>query len=231
MSKFILIILSLISTSFSYINGPCNDRNGICIEENKCRSIGWKGFSGKCSNNLNNNIKCCDDIPCASEGRQGICVFSDKCKGETINGLCPGGNDFKCCLENNAKEDITLLASNENLFFGPCSGGRGACINSKTVSCETYIILNKCWGGKDAKCCVAGIKPAWYINQRDYTETVTTFGGKDISVRTNGCGIASLTMAIFIATRIKLNPTDLFKEVYDNGFPIQKGMKHDQLVF
>lgn len=57
-------------------------------------------------------------IPCANEGRQGICVFSYKCKGETINGLCPGGNDFKCCLENNAKEDITLLASNENLFFG-----------------------------------------------------------------------------------------------------------------
>ena len=38
-------------------------------------------------------------------------------------------------------------------------------------------------------------------------------------------------MAIFIATRIKLNPTDLFKEVYDNGFPIQKGMKHDGISF
>jgi hypothetical protein len=78
---------------------------------------------------------------------------------------------------------------------------------------------------------VAGPRPSWYINQNDHPEPACYIGGKAKSVKTSGCGIASITMAIEILTGKKLNPTDLFKEAYDKGLYSGSGMSHEAINY
>ena len=227
MLKFIVILLAVISTTFAATNGQCSGRSGICIDSSRCSSAGGTTYSGYCPSDPN-SIKCCDNIPCkADDGRSGKCVFSSQCSGTTVSGKCPGGNDFKCCLGGGGSDG----GSSANTYFGPCSGGGGACINSNTVSCETNFVSGRCPGGNNVKCCVAGPKPAWYINQGNYRETVCTIGGQAKSVASSGCGIASLTMAIHSMLGNKLNPTDLFREAYKNGYYDGNGMSHAGINF
>ena len=219
MSKFILILLSVISAALASVGGKCSGRSGICIDSSKCSSYGGKTYSGKCPSDPN-NIKCCDNIPCkGSDGRTGTCSFS--CSGDTVTGQCPGGTDFKCCIGGGGGGDDD--------YYGPCRGGGGACINSDTVTCETSFVTGKCPGGNSVKCCVAGEKPSWYINQLDYTETICIIDGKKKSVATSGCGMASLTMGIGSVLGDKLNPTDLFREAYKQGYYHGDGFSHDAI--
>ena len=223
MPKFILILLAVVSTTFAATNGPCTGRSGICIDSGTCSTLGGTVYSGKCPSDPN-SIKCCDNIPCRSDdGKSGKCVFSSQCSGTSVSGKCPGGNDFKCCLSSGGSIDG---GSSENKFFGPCTGGGGACVNSEAVPCETSFVSGKCPGGSNVKCCVAGPRPSWYINQNEHKEPACYIGGKPKSVATSGCGIASITMAIEILTGKKLNPTDLFKEAYDKGLYTGNGMSH-----
>ena len=97
-SKLILILLAVVSSTLAAVNGRCSGRNGICISTANCAKYNGVSFSGKCPSDAN-DINCCDNIPCrADDGRTGSCVFSNQCSGSTVGGKCPGGTDFKCCL-------------------------------------------------------------------------------------------------------------------------------------
>ena len=99
-SKSILILLAIVSSTLAALNGKCSGRSGICISTANCNRYSGKSYSGKCPNDAN-DIRCCDDIPCsADDGRTGYCVFSDQCSTTTVSGKCPGGSNFKCCLKS-----------------------------------------------------------------------------------------------------------------------------------
>ncbi len=226
MSNFILILLAVISTTFSYTNGPCSYRSGICIDSGSCSYYGGTVYSGQCPSEPN-NIKCCDNIPCRSDdGRNGKCVFSSQCNGVSVGGKCPGGNDFKCCLSGSGGGE-----SSGQSYYGPCSSGGGACIDSNTVTCDTSFVSGRCPGGNSVKCCIAGGRPSWYINQNEHTEPACYIGGVPKSLATSGCGIASLTMGISVVTGNNLNPTQLFREAYQAGYYTGDGMSHDGISF
>ena len=219
--KFILILLLTISSTFAYVNGPCSDGNGICIDSYTCSSFGGTAYSGKCPSDPY-NVKCCDSISCSANGKTGTCMFASQCSGESVGGYCPGGSDFKCCLSG---------GSSSGTYFGPCSGGGGACINADTVSCETSTVSGRCPGANNIKCCQAGSRPSWYINQNEHTKPICTIGGVNKSVASSGCGIASLTMGISVTLGRNLAPEDLFKEGYDNGYYNGNGFSHEAISF
>ena len=226
--KFILILLLAISTTLASVNGPCSGRDGICIDSSTCSNYGGTTFSGKCPKDAN-NIKCCDSISCSANGKTGKCVFSSQCKGESVGGKCPGGSDFKCCLGSTSGGGGG--GSSTGKYYGPCSSGGGACINVDSVSCDTSTVSGRCPGASNIKCCVAGSRPSWYINQNEHSKTICTIDKKGRSVANAGCGVASLTMAIEIATGKKLAPEDLFKEGFDNGHYRGEGFSHSAISF
>ena len=227
--RLILIFLAVISTSFASVNGPCTGRSGVCIDSGKCGSYGGKTYSGFCPKDAN-SIKCCDDISCkADDGRTGTCKFSKDCNGDSVSGKCPGGSDFKCCLGGSGGGGGG--GSTDGLYFGPCKNGGGACINSQSVTCETNFVSGKCTGASNVKCCVAGSRPSWYINQGEHTTTICVIDGEKKSLKTSGCGIASLTMGIEVVTGNKLSPDNLFKEAYDNGRYNGNGVSHEAIKF
>ena len=234
MLKFILTLLAIISTSFAYVNGPCSGRSGICIDSGQCSYYGGSSYSGLCPYDIN-SVRCCDGIPCrANDGRTGTCVFSSQCSGESVSGKCPGGNDFKCCLGSSggdSSSEGSTEVPTEGSYFGPCNGGGGACINIKAASCDTSTVSNLCPGGTNVKCCIAGGRPTWYINQNEHTTPVCTIGGEAKSLATSGCGMASLTMGISIATGVNLNPTDLFREAYQKGRYYGNGFDHEGISY
>ena len=141
-SKLFLTLLAIVTIPFAFaaINGKCSDRNGICISTANCSKYKGQSFTGKCPNDAN-DIRCCDNIPCkADDGRTGNCVFNNQCSGEAISGKCPGGSDFKCCVQKPV--DI------------PCSydGLNGSCKNIN--NCDGFIVSGRCSGGNDIKCCL-----------------------------------------------------------------------------
>ena len=218
-SKIILILLASISTIFAYVNGPCSGRSGICVSTATCNNYGGTILNGFCPNDPS-DIKCCDNIPCSSNGKSGNCLFTSSCSGEKADGKCPGDSDFKCCLGG---------SSGGQKYFGPCSSGGGACIDVNTVSCETHTVSGKCPGGSNVKCCVSGSRPSWYINQAEHPETICIINGEAHSVANAGCGIASLAMGIYAVTKKTLTPESLFREGYNNGYYQGGGFAHYQL--
>jgi hypothetical protein len=230
-SKLILTLLVTIPAIFAAVNGECNGRSGICIKTDTCNNYGGTSFSGQCPSDPN-DVKCCDNIPCtADDGRKGSCVFSGQCNGEKISGKCPGGNDFKCCVgDPNPSSSDTSKTTTDNTYNGPCSGGGGACINTDIISCDTKIATGRCQGASNVKCCVAGGRPSWYINQGEHKETICTINGKSKSVSSSGCGVASLSMAIFVTTKKSVTPETLFREGYKNGMYNGNGFSHGSLT-
>ena len=216
-SKLILILLATISTSLASLNGQCNGRNGICIHTGTCSNYGGQTSSGNCPTDPS-DVKCCDDISCSANGKSGKCLFTSQCSGQIVDGQCPGGSDFKCCLGGESSQD--------NTYNGPCGGGGGACINTKRVSCETRIVSGLCQGPAVVKCCVSGKRPQWYINQGDYS-SVTCQGD---SVRNAGCGPSSLAMGIRVMTNSNISPETLFKEGCDGGW-YGDGFGHEALSY
>ena len=97
MPKALLAIFLFLPYVFSALNGACTGRTGICLSTTTCANYKGTSYTGKCPNDAN-NIKCCDNISCRANGKSGKCVFSSQCSGITYSGLCPGGNDFKCCV-------------------------------------------------------------------------------------------------------------------------------------
>ena len=223
MLKFIIILLTIISASSENINGPCDSKRGICLDSGQCKSVGGTAYFDNCPNDLS-NVKCCENIPCKSDdGRNGTCAFSTECNGESVSGNCPGESDFKCCIGGSGPA--------VDLFFGLCIAGGGSRIKFQTIGCDTYVQNSLCPGGKHVGCCVAGNRPIFYINLLEHTKPACIIGGKYKSVANSGSGIACLAMAIFVTTREKLDPTDLFKEAYKNGKYSGNGFTHDAISF
>ena len=226
-SKLVLILLSIISTTFAKLNGQCSGRSGICIKTGTCSNYGGESFSGKCPSDPN-DVKCCDNIPCSANGKSGQCLFTSQCSGESVSGKCPGGTDFKCCLSggDSPTPTPTPTPGKDDTYNGPCSGGGGACINTNVVSCDTKTVTGKCQGPSNVKCCVQGSKPSWYINQGEHRK-VLCLG--DRSVATSGCGPSSLAMAIKVLTGNNITPETLFKEGCDGGMYHGNGFSHSTL--
>ncbi|KAJ3413933.1 hypothetical protein HDV05_007301 [Chytridiales sp. JEL 0842] len=94
-SALISIIFGSILVS-ARVNGPCTNSNGVCVSTGACKAAGGSFKSNFCPNDPE-DIKCCEKS-CSSGGKSGVCKFVSQCGGTTVTGLCPGGNDFKCCL-------------------------------------------------------------------------------------------------------------------------------------
>ncbi len=215
-SRIVLILLSILSTTFATLNGKCTGRNGICINTGTCNSYGGQIYSGKCPGDPE-NVKCCDEIPCSSGGKKGKCMYTNQCSGQIAIGKCPGNSDFRCCIDGDSDET----------YNGPCYGGGGACINVNKVTCETGLVNGKCPGDSNIKCCVSGSRPSWYINQIEHPDVIC----QGDSVRNAGCGISSLSMGIQILTKAYVSPETLFREACQQGMYYGEGFGHDELVY
>ena len=78
-------------------NGPCTGSGGapgVCIPTAQCSSGGGQYITNACPG-LPNDIKCCTKTSCGSGGN---CRWTSQCTGNTLTGLCPGPDDFKCCV-------------------------------------------------------------------------------------------------------------------------------------
>ena len=223
-STIILIVLFAIPTILASINGKCTNSDGICITTDTCSNYGGQTYNEKCPTDPS-NVKCCDSIPCQSnDGRSGKCTYKNQCSGDIIDGKCPGGSDFKCCVGSGGGSSST-----DSTYNGPCYGGGGACINIDIFQCGTSLGNGMCPGGTNVKCCLAGSKPSWYINQGLYTRTIYRGNGDNDSVANAGCGIASLAMGIYVTTKVSINPENLFQEGVDNGLYWGGGFCHDSI--
>ncbi len=67
--------------------------------------------------------------------------------------------------------------------------------------------------------------------QGDYTQTVCYIDGEAKSVKTSGCGAASMSMVIsYLTGNTSQNPYTLFKWAYDNGYYDGNGLSHTCLT-
>ena len=235
-SKLILTLLFIISTALATLNDKCSGRTGICIKTSTCSSYGGQTFSGKCPSDPN-DVKCCDYIPCNANGKSGNCVFSGQCSGESFSGLCPGGSDFKCCVGKTTSDDSSGSSgssASDAQYNGPCSGGGGACININNMDCETQTVAGRCSGPNNIRCCVAGNRPSWYINQGEHTDIICRIPGsnpENKTVKSSGCGVSCLSMALKVVKNNNVTPETLFKEGFNNGKYLGDGFSHEALTF
>lgn len=100
-SKMIVLLIA-IHAALAYVNGPCSSGTGVCVSSTSCSNSGGTYVSGKCPYD-SNDIKCCNKN-CNVNGKSGQCLFKSQCSGSTYSGLCPGGNDFVCCIGGNNPE-------------------------------------------------------------------------------------------------------------------------------
>lgn len=81
------------------VNGRCTGLGGVpgvCIPTAKCKSGGGTYIDNACPDTPD-DVKCCIKASCGNNG--GTCKWTNQCSsGDTQSGLCPGPNDFKCCL-------------------------------------------------------------------------------------------------------------------------------------
>ncbi|KAL6624040.1 hypothetical protein U3516DRAFT_824088, partial [Neocallimastix sp. 'constans'] len=105
LSPIIVLLLVFLEIPWieGYVNGPCTNSSGVCVDSQKCTAAGGTFKSGFCPNDPN-NVKCCNKS-CTVKGKTGSCTFKSKCTGTTYTGFCPGANDFLCCIENDPYEE------------------------------------------------------------------------------------------------------------------------------
>ncbi|EEH05738.1 conserved hypothetical protein [Histoplasma capsulatum G186AR] len=103
--KFLFGILTSLTIlgapALAAVNGPCSGTSdtpgyyGICISTSSCRANGGTYVNNRCPNDPN-NIKCCTIAGCADSSS--YCGWTSRhCSGKFRTGLCPGGNNYKCC--------------------------------------------------------------------------------------------------------------------------------------
>jgi len=116
-SKFTLTLLVTLPSTLAAVNGKCSGRNGICISTSTCNSYGGTKYTQKCPNDAS-TVLCCDNISCtADDGRSGKCKFTSQCEGESVNGKCPGGSNFKCCVPRKKTTSTTSTSSSTSSKF------------------------------------------------------------------------------------------------------------------
>ncbi|KAL6713718.1 hypothetical protein ACLMJK_008210 [Lecanora helva] len=91
-----LAIPCLVSLTFAAINGPCSTDGtpGVCVKISDCAAADGSFRSGLCPNDPA-DVKCCIKPECGSGGN---CRSTSTCDGTTKAGLCPGPDNFKCCV-------------------------------------------------------------------------------------------------------------------------------------
>ncbi|KAI9677667.1 MAG: hypothetical protein M1817_006622 [Caeruleum heppii] len=113
-------LLAAAATASAALNGRCsvNGTPGTCISTTDCANGGGTSHVGFCPNDPD-NIRCCTKGSCGSGGN---CRWTDQCSGTTQTGLCPGPNDFKCCLA------------------GGGGGGGGSNPTIPTSNCKAHVV-------------------------------------------------------------------------------------------
>ncbi|GME35526.1 uncharacterized protein LTHEOB_3309 [Neofusicoccum parvum] len=78
------------------INDPCglNKSTGVCLETSACTDSGGTTINDACPNDPA-GVKCCSKATCGSGG---TCKFTSACAGTSQPNLCPGPDNFKCCI-------------------------------------------------------------------------------------------------------------------------------------
>jgi len=143
-TKSVLSILVALPSTLAALNGACSyGKKGICVKTSTCKNYGGTISNGNCPNDPN-DVKCCSDIPCQTNNLTGSCKFINECDGTTYSGLCPGGNDFKCCVKI---PGVGSSCTDQNIS--------GTCINVSTTVCNTYVATGKCPGPANVKCCLS----------------------------------------------------------------------------
>jgi len=99
-----------------------------------------------------NFVKRADGSECLRLG--GTCKNPGNCSGTIKSGLCPGGNDNKCCIPKPTGTSTTNKpnTSNNNNNDSRCIARGGTCKNPG--SCSGNVISGLCPGGSDNKCCI-----------------------------------------------------------------------------
>ncbi len=89
----------------STVDGSCKGANGapgVCIATSKCTASGGKYITDACPGTPD-DIKCCTKTTC---GDGGNCRWISQCSsGKIQSNLCPGPDDFKCCLPGGGDDD------------------------------------------------------------------------------------------------------------------------------
>ncbi|KAG8754961.1 hypothetical protein FRC14_004484 [Serendipita sp. 396] len=103
----LVTLLSTWGVAASEVNGKCTGKNGapgVCIATAKCTSGGGTYISNACPGTPD-DIKCCTKPSCGSGGN---CRWTSQCTtGNIANNLCPGPNDFKCCLPKDTSDNTS----------------------------------------------------------------------------------------------------------------------------
>ena len=76
---------------------------------------------------------------CTNQGGQ--CMNPNSCNGTVKSGLCPGGNDNKCCIPKKTTGNSSK-----------CTNQGGQCMNP--INCSGTVKSGLCPGGNDNKCCI-----------------------------------------------------------------------------
>ena|ERR1700722_5871360 len=81
---------------YASLNGPCDVYGvpGVCVLTASCADSGGHSTTGFCPQDPE-DIRCCTKTAC---GDGGSCKWVSECSGTTVTGLCPGPDDFKCCI-------------------------------------------------------------------------------------------------------------------------------------
>lgn len=94
----ILSVSVFLTLTNAALNGRCtgaNGASGVCVSTTSCDHIGGVSIVGACPNDPD-NVRCCTKSACSSGGN---CRWTSDCaSGKTVSDLCPGPNEFKCCM-------------------------------------------------------------------------------------------------------------------------------------
>jgi len=151
-------------------DSQCINQGGQCMNPNNCTGTVKSGLcpggnDNKCcipsapkpSNTQNKPNNTNDGSKCTNQGGQ--CMNPDNCTGTVKSGLCPGGNDNKCCIPSNPKttsqQTNTTQKTNSIQNDSKCKNLNGQCMNPNNCRNNNGIVLNNlCPGGSDNKCCI-----------------------------------------------------------------------------
>ena len=114
-------------------------------------------------------FKRADGSQCISQG--GKCINPNSCNGTVRSGLCPGGEDNKCCIPP------TPAPSSNTNNGSQCTSQGGKCMNPN--SCNGTVKSGLCPGGENNKCCIP--KPSNTTNKPNNTSNgsqCTSQGGQ-----------------------------------------------------
>lgn len=124
------------------LNGPCTGSGGnpgVCISTTSCSSGGGTSIVGACPGTPD-NIRCCTKTSC---GTGGNCRFTNQCtSGNTLTGLCPGPDNFKCCLPGTGGGGGGDNPTNPN-YPAPDIPTVGACKRTAVEGAQKIVAAHK----------------------------------------------------------------------------------------